>query len=108
MIGLTTRRNTGYLLFRHRHYAAQEGALLAQDEAAFLGEAEIGGAFRIGFEPRPIGFVGGKAVERDQRIGDVVGALVRQPVAEEIAAAARNDGEPAPRVFLERVELVRV
>src|SRR6202008_239239 len=61
--------------------------------------------------PRAIGLIGGKAFERDQRKGDVVGALMRHPVADEIAAAARDDLEPVPRIFLElraleRIELV--
>ena len=73
-----------------------------------LGEAEIGGAFRVGLQPRAIGLVGGQAVERDQPPGDVVGALVRQEVADEVAAAARDDATPVAGVFGERVALERI
>src|SRR5262249_20850765 len=41
-------------------------------------------------------------------IGDVVGALMRHPIAEEISAALRNDGEPTSRVVFEGVALKRV
>src|SRR5262249_39378433 len=89
-------------------HGPQEGALLAQDEALLLCKAEIGGAFTIGLEPRVVGLVGGEAVERNQRIADVVGALMRHPIAEEISAALGNDGEPPPGVFFEGVALKRI
>src|SRR5262252_2396550 len=89
-------------------HGPQEGALLAQDEALLLCKAEIGGAFTIGLEPRAVGLVGGEAVERNQRIADVVGALMRHPIAEEISAALGNDGEPPPGVFFEGVALKRI
>ena len=56
----------------------------------------------VGADARPVGLVGGEALERDQREGDVVGALVRHPVADEVAAAARDDLDPALGVGLER------
>src|SRR5262249_10925255 len=43
-----------------------------------------------------------------QPIGDVVGAFVRHPIAEEISAALRDDGKPTPRVVFEGVALKRV
>src|SRR5262249_22649529 len=72
-----------------------------QDEAALLGALEIGAALGIGAQAGAIGLVGGEAVERNQRHGDVVGALVRHPVAQEIAAAARDDRQPALGIGLE-------
>src|SRR5262249_988364 len=86
-------------------HGPQEGTFLAQDEALLLRKAEVGRAFAIGLEPRTVGFVGGEAIERNQPIGDGVGAFMRHPVAEEIPAALRNDGEPTARVVLEGVAL---
>src|SRR5215472_259934 len=86
-------------------HGPQEGTFLAQDEALLLRKAEVGGAFAIGLEPRTVGFVGGEAIERNQPIGDVVGAFMRHPIAEEISAALRDDGEPTPRVVFEGVAL---
>jgi hypothetical protein len=76
-----------------------------------LRELEVGAALGVGLEPRAVGLVVGEARERDEAVGDVVRAFVRQEVAEQFAAAARNDGEPAPRIggeglALERVDLV--
>src|SRR5690606_37023572 len=51
---------------------------------------------------------GSEAVEGYQPEGDVVGALVRHPVAEQLAAAGRNDGQPVLRIGLERGALERV
>src|SRR5262249_26859365 len=89
-------------------HGPQKGTFLAQDEASLLRKAEVGGAFAIGLEPRTVGFVGGEAIERNQRIGDVVGALMRHPIAEEIFAALRSDGETTPREVLEGVALKRI
>src|ERR1700730_13541002 len=65
-----------------RHDLAQERTLLGKDELVLLGETEIGHAFAVGAQPRPVAFIGRETLERDQRKGDVVGALVRHPVAE--------------------------
>jgi hypothetical protein len=83
----------------------------ARDEFVLFGKAEIRHAFRIGAQPRAIALIGGQAFERNQRKCDVVGALMRHPVADQIAGAFRNDREPAFRIFLEhrafeRIELV--
>src|SRR5262245_24931310 len=86
-------------------HGPEKGTFLAQDEALLLRKAEVGGAFAIGLEPRTVSFVGGEPIERNQPIGDVVGALMRHPIAEEISAALRNDGEPTPRVVFEGVAL---
>jgi hypothetical protein len=42
-------------------------------------------AFSIGLEPRAIGLIGGEAIERDQAVGNVVGAFMRHPIAAEIS-----------------------
>src|SRR5262245_60285238 len=89
-------------------HGPQEGTFLAQDEALLLRKAEVGRAFAIGLEPRTVGFVGGEAIERNQPIGDGVGAFMRHPIAEEISAALRDDGEPTPRVVFEGVALKRI
>src|SRR3546814_100069 len=47
-------------------------------------------------------------VEGYQPEGDVVGALVRHPVAEQLPAAGRNDGQPVLRIGLEGGALERV
>src|SRR6516165_11661412 len=86
-------------------HGPEKGTFFAQDEALLLRKAEVGGAFAIGLEPRTVGFVGGEAIERNQPIGDVVGAFMRHPIAEEISPALRDDGEPTPRVVFEGVAL---
>src|SRR5262245_8042508 len=93
------------------HDLAQECPFLRENELVLLGEIEIGHAVAVRAQPRPVALIGCETLERDQRKGDVVGALVRHPVAEEIAAAFRDDGEPVFRVLLEQralegVELV--
>src|SRR5262249_48903704 len=77
------------------------GALLREDKLVLLGKIEIRHALGILPQPRAIGLVGGEALETDQREGDVVGALMRHEVADEVAAAFRDDAEPALRIFLE-------
>src|SRR6266851_5629523 len=62
------------------HHLAQETTLLREDEFVLLGEVEIRHAVRIAAQPRPVGLVGGKALERDQRERDVVGALMRHEI----------------------------
>ena len=77
----------------------EEGAFLAQDEPLLLGEAEVGGPFRVGLDPRTLSLVGRQAVEGDQSPGDGVGALVGQDVADEAAAALGDDAAPVARVY---------
>src|SRR6266702_30439 len=67
------------------HDLPQKRPFLREDESVLFGEVEIGHGFAVGTEPRPVALVGGKAVERDQREGDVVGALMRNPVSEQVA-----------------------
>ncbi len=51
-------------------HGPEECAFLARDEALLFRKAKIGGAFGIGLQARPVGFVGSEAVERDQPISD--------------------------------------
>src|ERR1019366_1043771 len=60
------------------------------------------------FQARPIGLVRGEAVERDQSPGDVVGSLMWQEVANEVAAAARDDAPPVRCVLFEVFQLERI
>ncbi len=66
-----------------------------------MGELEVGAAFRISFQACPIGFIRGQAVEADQAPRYVVRAFVRYEVAQQIAAAARNDTPPVFCVLAE-------
>jgi len=73
-----------------------------------LSEVEISHPFVIRFQPRTVGFVIRKARKRDQSECDIVGSLMRHPVAEQIAAAFRNDREPFLRVSFEQMPLERI
>lgn len=77
-----------------------EGPLLAQDETLRLGQLEIGAALRVESEPGTAGFVCRQSIEADQAPGNVVAALMRQEVAPQVAAAARNDVLPILRKVL--------
>src|SRR5438445_7490380 len=93
------------------HDLPQKRPFFRVDELVFFGEVEIGHAFAVGAEPRPVALVSRQAVEGDQRESDVVGALMRHPVADQAAAAPWNDAEPVFRILfehrpLERIELV--
>jgi hypothetical protein len=76
-----------------------------------LREGEILGAAGVRSDALPVGLVGRETVEGDQSVRDSIGALVRHPIADEIAAAARNNGQPTARILfklvaLEGIELV--
>lgn len=86
----------------------QKGPLLQEDELVLLREGKIREAFGIGLQPGTIGLIVRKTWKRDQAEGDVVGPLMRHPVAKQIAAAFGNDGEPSLCVLLEQVTLERV
>src|SRR3954462_4816902 len=99
------------MVVRLQSLFAQEVALFREDEFVVLGKMEIRHALGILPQPRTIGLVGREALEGDQREGDVVGALMRHEIADQVAAAFRDDGEPALGIFLElsafeRIELV--
>src|SRR5271168_257968 len=76
-------------------YLAQKRSLLGEDEFVLLGEIEISHALGIAAQPRAVVFVSTQALERDQREGDVVGAFMRHEIADQVAAAFRDDSEPA-------------
>src|SRR5579862_2037531 len=86
----------------------QEGSLLGEDELLLLGIAEIFHPFLVAAQPRTVLLVGRQTFEGDQPESDIVGAFMRHPVAEQIAAAFRDDGEPALGVFLEHRALERI
>jgi hypothetical protein len=69
-------------------------------------EIEISHAFGIATQPRAIGFIRGKALEGDQGEGDIVGALCGMK-ADEVAATARDDGEPALGIPTSSAEAIR-
>ena len=85
-----------------------ESTFLAQDEPSHLCECEVLTALRIGFQPRPVRLVRGKTLERDQSPRDVVGALVRQEITDQIPTTAGNDPAPVFGVLTERFALGRV
>src|SRR5690348_9980380 len=97
---------------RRRHEGAvhglDEAALLFQDEAAGLRELEVPTPLRILAQAPLVELVGGQAVECDQAPADVVGALPRQEVADQFAAAARDDAPPGRRILPELVALGRI
>src|SRR5688572_22393831 len=69
----------------------EEGAFLAKDEAPCGRHREVLAAFGIGLQPRAIGLVRCEAVEGDERPRYIIGPFMREKVADERAAAARND-----------------
>src|SRR5579872_258201 len=91
-----------------RDHLAQESPLFRENELVFLGSCEILHSLFIGPKPCAVFFVSRKAFKGNQREGDVVGALMRHPVTDEIAAAFRNDGKPALCIFLEQRALERI
>src|SRR5437870_976977 len=68
----------------------------------------VSAAIRIGFKPSAINFLRLEAVERDQAPCDIVGALVRNEVADEMTAASWNDLPPIRRILLEGITLERI
>lgn len=89
-------------------HLAQEAALLANDKASVLSKLEIGCTLSIGLEARPISFVCRQALKRNQPIRNVVGALVRHPITDELAAAFGNDSQPIARLLLKALAFVRI
>ena len=72
----------------------EEGAFLPQNEALRLRPLEVAPALLVLFQARAIGLIVRQRLELDQSPGDVVGAFVREKIAEQMAAAARNDASP--------------
>src|SRR3954447_14645984 len=99
------------LRYHLQNHLAQKRALFRENEFVLLGGVEVRHALRILTQPGAIGFIRSQTLEGDQRKRDIVGALVRHEIADQIAAAVRDDGEPALRILLElraleRIELV--
>jgi len=78
-----------------RGHGLYEGSPLLRDQAMLLRKAEVGSAIAIRLQAQPASLVGRQALERYQAVGDIVRALVWREIADEIAAASRNDREPA-------------
>src|SRR3982750_3655018 len=89
------------LRYHLQNHLAQKRALFREDEFVLLGEVEVRHAFRILTQPGAIGLIRSQTLEGDQRKRDIVGALVRHEIADQLAAAFRDDGEPALRILLE-------
>src|SRR5262245_46617925 len=71
----------------HRPFdVCEERALFTQDEALALREREVLHALGVGAQAGAIALVVGEAGERDQSPADIVRALVRQEVADQVAA----------------------
>src|ERR1700744_3413879 len=79
-----------------------------KNETLRLSKTEIVQRRGIGTQPRAIRFVRREAIESDEAPRDVVRAFVRQEVADQMAAAARNDFAPRFGVLPERVALERI
>src|ERR1700738_45563 len=64
----------------------QPGPLLDQDAFLLLCETEILHRGSVLPQPGAVRLVGREARERNERMGDVVGALMRHEIAEQVAA----------------------
>src|SRR5260221_14361570 len=73
-----------------------------------LRESEILPRRCIPFQAHPVGLICRQRLELDESPCNVVGALVRQEVADQMAAAAGNDRPPVLRVRFERSTLKRI
>jgi len=82
-----------------------EGALFAKDEAVDLREGEVFAGFGVLAETRAVCLVRGKGIKGDETPCDVVGAFVREEVADEMAAEARDDASPGCGVLVEALAL---
>src|SRR6266508_6828757 len=85
-------------------------AVLDEDAAAFVGTPHALAVVVVHAETLAILLVGGETREVDEGQGGIGGAgeLRRQPVADELAPAARDDATQGPRIPLEVLPLPRV
>src|SRR5262249_27278566 len=90
------------------HNLAQKCPLFAENKFVVFREIEVGDALRVVVQPRAISLVGRKAFERDQRERNVVCSLMRHEIADQVASASRDNGEPALRILLELRALERI
>src|SRR3954471_24061822 len=84
-----------------RRDGLDEIALLAHDEAFAARCGEVCARIRIVPQSSLVCLIRSKTIERDQAPADVVGAFMRQEIADEMTAATRDDARPPRRVFLE-------
>src|SRR6185295_8669678 len=84
-----------------------ERPFFAKDESFRLSHREIGDRLGIGFQARSVGFIRGKAVKCDQAPRLEIRSFVREKVADEVAAAARDDASPIRGVLPETLFLER-
>src|SRR5580700_11247028 len=82
--------------------------LLAQDKALCLRERKILLSFSVVPQARSVRFVVGERPERNQAPRDVIGALMRQEIADQMSATARNDVGPIFGIGFEGSALKRV
>src|SRR5262245_51388364 len=68
----------------------EKRAFFPQNESLAFGQREVVARFWVGLEPEPVLLIGGEAVERDQPPGHIIGPLVRQEIAEQMASAPRD------------------
>src|SRR4051794_12958912 len=87
------------------YHPTQKSPLLRQDEFVLGGETEIRRALRVHEQRCAIAFIGRETLERNQREGDVIGSLMRHPVAQEIAATPGNDRRPSLGICFEHPAL---
>src|SRR5262249_44027845 len=85
-----------------------EISLFAQDEALRLGHREILTRFAVLAEAGPVGFVRRQTLKSDQPPGHIVRPFMRKKIADQMAAAARNDAAPVFRILLKCIALKRV
>src|ERR1044071_690311 len=69
-------------------------SLFTKNDTFALRQREVRKGLGIRTQTRAVSFICGKAIERDQSPGNVVGAFMRQEVADEMPAATRNDAPP--------------
>ncbi len=89
-------------------YQFDEVPFFAKNEALCLRRGEVFAPLGIGLQACAVRLVGSQAVKRNQPPRDVICSFVRQKVADEMPAAARNDAAPILGVLLERISLKRI
>ena len=86
----------------------EKRSFLAQYKAQRLCRREIFPSFGIVLQAPSVRFVCGERLKRNQSPRNVIGAFMRQEIADQMTAAARNDPAPIFGIFLEGSALKRV
>ena len=86
----------------------EKGPLLAENEAQRLRHAKIFSSFGIVLQASAIRLVGSQRRERNQTPRDIVGAFMREKIADQMTAATGNDSPPAFGILFEGGALKRV